>query len=179
VRALQSYTDPSRPYVHVFDGGLSENLGLAEVVRGMEILKVSPDEQEMAAMRRANTIVVIAVNALRFPAVDWDTHEAAPDNDILSDQMWSIPVDRITLDGVEQVRDKLAAWQAQNPKRKSYFAQVTFDNLSDTRERDYFNHVPTRLQLPKEQIDKVREVAGRLLREAPAFKRLMVDLNSK
>ena len=30
----------------------------------------------------------------------------------LTDQMWSIPVDRITLDGVEQVREKLAAWQS-------------------------------------------------------------------
>jgi len=35
--------------------------------------------------------------------------------------------------------------------------------------------VKTRLQLPKEQIDKVREIAGRLLREAPAFQRLLND----
>jgi hypothetical protein len=34
------------------------------------------------------------------------------------------------------------------------------------------------LQLPKEQIDKVREVAGRLLREAPAFQRLLADLKA-
>jgi len=39
--------------------------------------------------------------------------------------------------------------------------------------------VRTRLQLPKEQIDKVREVAGRLLRDAPAFQRLLVDLKSE
>ena len=36
----------------------------------------------------------------------------------------------------------------------------------------------TSLQLPKEQVDRVREVGGRLLREAPAFQRLLVDLNS-
>ena len=90
--------------------------------------------------------------------------------------MWSIPVDRITLDGVEQVHDKLAAWQAASPERRAYFAQVTFENLKDPAERLYFKQVKTRLQLPKEQIDKVREVAGRLLREAPAFQRLLVDL---
>jgi NTE family protein len=179
-RALQSYDDKTRPYIHVFDGGLSENLGLAEVVRALEILKVSPDENELAALRRANTIVVIAVNALRYPEVDWDNSAAAPDNDTLRDQMWSIPVDRITLDGVEQVRDQLAIWQAAapagSPKRSSYFAQVTFDNLEDADERAYFNRVPTRLQLPQEQIDQVRAVAGKLLREAPAFKRLLSDL---
>jgi NTE family protein len=175
-RALQSYADPSRPYVHIFDGGLSENLGLAEVIRALEILKVSPGEPELAAFRRARKVVVIAVNALRFPVVDWDTSDAPPDTDIVTDQMWSIPVDRITLDGVEQVREKLAAWQSAAPERRAYFAQVTFENLKDPAERLYFKQVKTRLQLPKEQIDKVREVAGRLLREAPAFQRLLVDL---
>jgi NTE family protein len=93
--------------------------------------------------------------------------------------MWSIPVDRITLDGVEQVRDKLAAWQAGGgTERRAYLALVTFDNLKDPAERHYFKGVKTRLQLPKEQVDKVREVAGRLLREAPAFQRLLADLKA-
>jgi NTE family protein len=175
---LQSYANPARPYVHVFDGGLSENLGLAEVMRALEILKVSPNEADLAAFRRARKVVVIAVNALRVPAVDWDSSDAPPDTDVVTDQMWSIPVDRITLDGVEQVRDQLAAWQAGSPERRAYFAQVTFENLKDPAERLYFNAVKTRLQLPKEQVDKVREVGGRLLREAPAFQKLLVDLNS-
>ena len=178
-RALQSYADRARPYIHIFDGGLSENLGLAEVVRALEILKVSPDETQLAAFRRARKLVVIAVNALRFPVVDWDKHDAPPDTEIVTDQMWSIPVDRITLDGVEQVHEKLAAWQSAAPERRAYFAQVTFENLKDPAEQLYFKTVETRLQLPKEQVDKVREVAGRLLREAPAFQKLLVDLNSK
>src|SRR5882672_2563400 len=177
-RALQSYADPARPYVHVFDGGLSENLGLAEVIRAFEIMKVDPGETVLPALRRARKIVVIAVNALRFPEVDWDRSDAPPGTDTLQEQMWSIPVDRTTLDGVEQVRDKLAAWQAGNPERRAYMAQVTFENLKDPAERRYFNQVKTRLQLPKEQVDKVREVGGRLLREAPAFQRLLADLKS-
>jgi NTE family protein len=90
--------------------------------------------------------------------------------------MWSIPIDRITLDGVEQVHDALAAWERAAPGRHGYFAQVTFENLKDPAERLYFKQVKTRLQLPKEQVDKVREVAGRLLREAPAFQKLLDDL---
>jgi len=175
-RALQAYADPARPYVHVFDGGLSENLGLAEVIRAFELLKADRDETVLPALRRARKVVVITVNALRFPEVDWDRSAAPPGTDTLSDQMWSIPVDRITLDGVEQVRDKLAAWRSGAPDRRTYLAQVTFENLRDPAERHYFMQVPTRLQLPKEQVDKVREVAGRLLRDAPAFRRLLADL---
>ena len=177
-RALQAYADPARPYVHVFDGGLSENLGLAEVIRAFELLKVDPGETVLPALHRARKVVVIAVNALRFPEVDWDQHDAPPDTDTVTDQMWSIPVDRITLDGVEQVHDKLAAWQAGSTERRAYLALVTFDNLKDPAERRYFKGVKTRLQLPKEQVDKVREVAGRLLREAPAFQRLLSDLKA-
>ncbi len=177
-RALESYADPARPFVHVFDGGLSENLGLAEVIRAFELMKVDPDETVLPALRRARKIVVIAVNALRFPEVDWDRSAAPPGTDTLTDQMWSIPVDRITLDGVEQVRDRLAAWEAGGAGQRAYMAQVTFDNLKDPAERLYFNQVKTRLQLPKEQVDKVREVGGRLLREAPAFQRLLADLKA-
>ena len=96
--------------------------------------------------------------------------------------MWGIPVDRISLDAVEQVREKLAAWQADAPaggaRRQSYLAAVTFESLKDPAERRYFSEVKTSLTLPKEQVDRLREVGGRLLREAPAFRRLVVDLNA-
>jgi NTE family protein len=55
-------------------------------------------------------------------------------------------------------------------------AAVTFDSLKDPAERAYFKQVKTRLTLPKEQVDRLREVGGRLLREAPAFQRLLTDL---
>jgi len=182
-RALQSYEDPARPYIHIFDGGLSENLGLSEVLRAFEIMKIAPDETVLPALRRARKVVVIAVNALRFPEVDWDRSPAPPDTGTLEGQMWSIPVDRITIDGVEQVREKLNAWQAAahdgGPERRAYLVQVTFDALKDPAERIYFKRVKTRLQLPKEQVDKLREVAGRLLRESPAYQRLLADLKSE
>ena len=141
------------------------------------------DETVLPALRRARKVVVITVNALRFPEVDWDRSPAPPGTDTLSDQMWSIPVDRISLDAVEQVRDKLADWQAAAPagglKRQGYLAQVTFETLKDPAERHYFKQVKTSLKLPQEQVDRLREVAGRLLREAPAFQRLLNDLKSE
>ena len=181
-RALKSYENTDRPFIHLFDGGLSENLGLTEVLRALEILKVDPDETVLPALRKARKVVVISVNALRFPEVDWDRSPEPPGTGTLVDQMWSIPVDRISLDTVEQVRDKLAAWQADapagGPQRSSYLAQVTFDNLKDPEERAYFKQVKTSLVLPKDQVDRLREVAGRLLRETPAFQRLLDDLKS-
>lgn len=177
-RALMSYEDPKRPYVHLFDGGLSENLGLTEVLMAFELMKVDPDQTVLPSLRNARRLVVISVNALRFPEVDWDQSPAPPKKGTLADQMWSIPVDRISLDAVEKVHDKLVEWESAAPDRHGYMAQVTFDSLRSPEERLYFTRVKTRMTLPKEQIDKLREVGGRLLREAPAFKRLLADLNA-
>lgn len=55
-------------------------------------------------------------------------------------------------------------------------AQVTFGSLKDPDELRYFMQVKTRMALPKEQVDKLREVGGRLLRETPGFRRLLADL---
>jgi NTE family protein len=128
-------------------------------------------------------VVVIVVNALRVPEVDWDRSEAPPGTSALEDQMWSIPVDRITLDAVEKTREQLERWRAAGPasgpeRREAYLAQVTFDSLVDPAERDEFRKVKTSLALPKGQVDRLREVGGRLLREAPGFQRLLSDLRA-
>jgi len=177
-RALQSYQNPARPYVHVFDGGLSENLGLTEVLMAFELLKVDPDETVLPGLRKARKVVVITVNALRFPEVDWDRSPAPPDTNTVEDQMWSIPVDRISLNAVEEVRDRLEAWQAVGSDRRGYLVHVTFDSLNDPVEKHYFRGIQTSLVLPKGQVDRLREISGKLLREAPAFQRLIADLES-
>lgn len=182
-RALLSYRDASRPFVHLFDGGLSENLGLNEVVLALDLLSVAPDAPSLASLRRATKIVVISVNALRFPETDWELSPEPPGKGVLQDQMWSIPVDRISLDAVEKVREHLELWKRAGPadgpgKRDYYFSQVTFDGLKDPAEREYFRKVKTSLALPKDQVDRLREVAGRLLRETPAFRRLVAELKA-
>jgi NTE family protein len=175
-RVLRAYDDPKRPYVHLFDGGLSENLGLTEVLMSFELAKLGVEAQALPALHNAKTMVVIVVNALRFPEVDWDQSPAPPGKGTLADQMWSIPVDRISIDAVEQTREKLHAWETAGAGRRGYLAYVTFDSLKDPAEREYVRNVKTRLALPKEQVDTIRELGARLLREAPAYQRLIDEM---
>jgi NTE family protein len=183
-RARRAATDAAaRPYIHLFDGGLSENLGLNTILAALEGLGVAPDAPELARIRKVRKVVVIAVNALRVPEVDWDRSEAPPGTSTLEDQMWSIPVDRITLDAIEQAREQLERWKKAGPaagpdRRDTYLVQVTFDDLADPAERDRFRKVKTSLALPREQVDQLREVAGRLLRQAPGYQRLLEDLRA-
>jgi NTE family protein len=183
-RARRAAADAiARPYLHLFDGGLAENLGLNSLLSGLDGLALTPDAPELARLRRARKVVVIVVNALRVPEVYWDRSPAPPGTSALQDQMWSIPVDRITLDAIEKTREQLERWRAAGPgsgpeRRETYLAQVTFDDLPDPAERDRFRRIETNLALPKAQVDQLREVAGRLLRAAPGYQRLLEDLRA-
>jgi NTE family protein len=52
----------------------------------------------------------------------------------------------------------------------------TFEEITDEEERDFFENLPTSLQLPPENVDRVREKAGELLYQSEEFQKLMADL---
>jgi hypothetical protein len=57
-----------------------------------------------------------------------------------------------------------------------YFVYVGFKALPDEEERSYFSKIPTALALPKEDVDNLIEVAGRIIYQAKDFQRLVQDL---
>jgi NTE family protein len=59
---------------------------------------------------------------------------------------------------------------------KFYLIEVKFSALKDEAESTYFKSLPTSFKLSSEEVDKLREVAGRLLVESPEFQRLLSDL---
>jgi NTE family protein len=53
---------------------------------------------------------------------------------------------------------------------------MKFDALPDEAEGAYFKQLPTYFKLSDEEVDKLREVASRLLDESGEFQRLLRDL---
>ena len=70
--------------------------------------------------------------------------------------------------------------EAQGKKPIDFFIiHVTFHRLPDKAEQEYFLDIPTALELPVTQVDKLREVAGRLLYADSEFQRLLKNLGGK
>jgi NTE family protein len=57
-----------------------------------------------------------------------------------------------------------------------YIVEVKFDALKDETERMHFKRLPTAFKLASEEVDKLRDVARRILAESEEFKRLLGDL---
>jgi NTE family protein len=199
-RPLQRYHEMAsfqdsvgRPYIHLVDGGVSDNLGLRSVIEGMEALEASRQfREEIGAQFRR--IVVIVVNSHSAPETDWDRSEAGPGLIAIMMQASGVPIDRYSYESVELLRDIIARWNMLReltmlraraagartadalPDIKLYAIDVSFERISDPKERSYFMNQPTSFVLPAESVDRLREIAGRLLRESTEFQALVQEL---
>jgi NTE family protein len=59
-----------------------------------------------------------------------------------------------------------------------FVVEVSFDKLADDGERRSFDGIPTTFDLADAEIDRLREVGGRLLRQSPTFWRLLRSLSA-
>jgi NTE family protein len=175
-RELRSFADAERPYLHLFDGGIAENLGLRTLVEALDAIAAAPPSVAPSIPGGPRTILAVVVNAHRDPPRDWDRSPEAPGKGDLLDQAASIPVDRYSLEAVEAARDQLDRWARAAPGRTAHLVEVSFEAIPDPAERRWFRELPTSFALEDEQVDRLREVAGRLLRDSAEYQRALAEL---
>jgi NTE family protein len=175
-RELRSYADATaRPYVHLFDGGIAENLGLRVLIEALDGIAAAPPSTTAGIPGGPRRIIAIVVNAHKDPQRDWDRSAEPPGKGDLLDQLGSIPVDRYSLEAVEAARDQLARWQGAAPGRTATLVEVSFEAIPDPKERRYFLELPTSFKLDDEQVDRLRQIAGRLLGDSPEFRKALEE----
>ena len=200
-RALLRYRDfrgledsANRPYLHIVDGGVSDNLGLRGMLEAFEQLEASPAFQREMRLSELRHIVVIVVNSRSAPATDWDRRPAPPGSVSQLIQASSVPIDHFSFESVETLRDMAARWadrrelavarrvdagqsrteaEAAVPRITFDAIDVSFDAIEDPAERREFMEMPTTFFLPPESIDRLRELGGRLLRDSRPYQILL------
>jgi NTE family protein len=61
----------------------------------------------------------------------------------------------------------------------TYLVHINFDLIENLEERERFQLIPTSLQLPKEEIDALIDIAPKLMHEEPEFLHLLKDLGAE
>lgn len=203
-RALQRYEElvelqdsAARPYLHLVDGGVSDNVAVRAIVEVLETVDVSRRSEAMPLLRDVRRIAIIVVNAVTSPAVDWGRIESSPG---IFDQLWqasSVPIDRYSYESINLLNDIVSRWalerrlavveaqlagkravadELSRPPIELYVIDVSFRDIADSEERRYFQNLPTSFSLSPEAVDGLRNVAGRVLRASPAYRRLVQAL---
>lgn len=198
VKQMRKYADKeTMPYIHLYDGGLSDNLGLRPFLNR---LALSGNSWELAkAMGVINThrMLVIVVNAQSEMSHEFQQS----DNDLsLSqaiDASSSIPLNefsfesmtllRLALDGlanqVKKGRCKEWAETRQSTQGcddfKIYLVEVDFDKLADEKRQREMKRLPTSFRLAVEEVDALRASAREIMTGSMEFQEFMVDMEGR
>ena len=190
-REMQDFQNSKdRPYIHLVDGGVSDNIGVRGVLETIEELAASAAFRGEIGFGVIQRIVLIVVNARSSPRTDWDRSESPPGIAAQLLQASGVPIDRYSFETVEMMKDMAEVWkwrrellvaqarlagateaqaEASVPKVTLQVLDVSFDEIRDPKERVYFMNLPTSFVLPAEDVDRLREVAGQLLRQSQDF----------
>jgi NTE family protein len=198
LRAQEAFADgTARPFLHLVDGGVSDNLGMRGVLDVLELMEALQGQGADPLLERVRRIVVIVVNSLSVPPNDWDRRARAPGAVDVLLRSAGVPIDHHSYEAVELLKDTAARWRTLRaiaardpalvqpleglayspkvPQAELYAIDVSFSALDDPAEFDYLNSLPTSFTLPPEAVDRLRAAAGRILRASPEFQRLLRD----
>jgi NTE family protein len=165
----------------------------------LEALAVSAEGRDEIGAGILRRVVVIVVNSRSAPKNDWDRRETPPGMISQLLQSSGVPIDRYSFETVEMMKDRqeVYAWRREIlilrarlagateaeaeasvplPKLAIYTMDVSFESVPDPDERAYFMDLPTSFVLKEESIDRLRDVAGRLLRESKEYQALVRDM---
>ncbi|MBK7954608.1 MAG: patatin-like phospholipase family protein [Candidatus Accumulibacter sp.] len=190
-----------RPYIHLVDGGVADNVGMRSVLTLLELMEALQGAGVPTPFDRTRRIVVFVVNSVSSPPTRWDQSETPPGTISTLLQASSVPIDHYSYEATELLRDKAARWQSlrrlrqsaafadhqdaaiaddlKGPEVEIYAIDVSFAALQDKAEFAYLNGLPTSFVLPAEAVDRLRTAAGAIIMASPEFQRLLKDVGAK
>src|SRR4029077_19454225 len=193
---LQQLDDASEDrYFHLVDGAVSDNLGLRGVLDFLEAFEALRLAGQPTPLDHVRRIIIFVVNSASSPSFDWNEKENSPGTMAIMVKAAGVPVDRYASESIELLRDIDARWTAQRAIRDSaafdkkrdpavgwvanavnadiYAIEVSFQALSDKKERDYLNQLPTSFTLPADPVDRLRAAAKNIILASSDFQQLL------
>ncbi|MBK9674317.1 MAG: patatin-like phospholipase family protein [Betaproteobacteria bacterium] len=188
-----------RPYIHLVDGGVADNIGMRGVLEALEAAGASATFRGDIGFGAIRRIVVIVANSRSAPKTDWDRKEDPPGTIDQLLKASGVPIDRYSFETIELMKDKqeIYGWRREIqilqarlagataaeaearvpfPKLTLHLMDISFDAIGEPAERERFFDMPTTFVLPAADVDRLREIAGRLLRQSEDYQLLLRDM---
>lgn len=199
--ASKSYREPDSKFVHLLDGGLSDNLGLRGPFQAITTTDSAWSILQYANLQKLNNLIVIAVNAKTSKKREWNQKSRPPGIGAVLDVVMNGPMDDVSFDSVENVdnhfnymeqlartvdacNDKLKGCpdvdQISKPIVTEFtFSELSFDRIGDPCLRRCLQELPTSFKLPRKTVDLLRVTAAQLLMKSESFEKGMQKLDPK
>jgi NTE family protein len=183
-RAARSFFDyrdrEARPFVHLVDGGISDNLGLRATLESSAAAGGYDELRKFMGIQVPDHLVLVVVNAETDPNPTIDKTPSPPGLALLMNAVSGGQIRRYNFETLMLASEAMqgVAQELSRPGRpvKSHFVEVSFDAIQEPERRRYFKGLPTSFVLSDDEVDALRETGRALLREAPAFQALVAEL---
>ena len=199
---LETYMNARKyPYIHLLDGGLSDNLGirvLINIIHSEGNIWKALKEIELEDTQK---LAIIVVNARNEIDTDFTQRNfSVPIIDTLGAAS-AIPLDQFSFDTMELLQSNMIGWQrsitagrcrensnandrgregdtARKPDcaAQVYLIEANFSMLEDQAESEHLLGLPTTFHLEPEDVDRLKAAARAVLEQSKSFQSLLNDL---
>jgi NTE family protein len=181
-----SYGDEDRRFIHLLDGGLSDNLGL-RVALDRVIAREQFAQVPSVPWKLPRRVAIVVVNAHKDSDYGWDAKENPLSRVKLLSSLGHVAVSQYSFETLELFREVMARLARErtgpgdSPSEEvvPYVIELHFNQLADESDRRFFNSVPTSFALPSKTVDRLRQLAARQLADNAEFRRLVGDLGGQ
>ena len=174
---FQKYSDSkNRPYIHLIDGGLTNNLGMRSL---LDMTEMYPEKilTHKIKQNKIRHIVVINVNAQNEVSSNLDKSAAVPGfRDVVS-AIVNIPIDQHSQESLRSFRAFVDQWNKDKQNEDIYFSFVSLNlkDLPPSQLRDKVLNIPTSFYLPPEDVDNLRTAAAELMKQSLDYRNLLAE----
>ena len=174
---FQKYSDSkNRPYIHLIDGGLTDNLGMRSL---LDMTEMYPEKilTHKIKQNKIRHIVVINVNAQNEVSSNLDKSAAVPGfRDVVS-SIVNIPIDQNSQESLRRFRAFVDQWNKdkQTDGISFSFVSLNLKDLPPSQLRDKVLNIPTSFYLPPEDVDNLRTAAAELMKQSLDYRNLLAE----
>jgi NTE family protein len=178
---FDSYRDKeTRRFVHLVDGGISDNLGIRTLYNRMEAAGVTIGTPYQI-ISKPRYIVAIIVNADTKPEKSMDTSDKRLSNIEVVSAVTSAQIGRYSSESLSLLEESMRDWaeRLSTPQQPvtSFLIPLDFENLPNEKMRKLFNNMATSFSLPDSEVDSLIEAGNELLENSPEFQAFVTAIN--
>ena len=201
-KRLSDYQDiEAHPYIHLLDGGISDNLGIRVIINLTHMEGNIWNKLQELDLQKTSKLAIITVNAQTAMDTSFTKRDySIPIFDTLG-AVSSIPLDQYSFETMELLRNNMSYWQKAitvgrcgetTPLKsmqqrdtpgatpacavKTYLIEMNFDSLHDESEREHLKQLPTSFYLKSSDVDRLKEAARNILTDSVEFNKLVDDM---
>ncbi|HGG58922.1 MAG TPA: hypothetical protein ENK26_03270 [Gammaproteobacteria bacterium] len=168
-----------RPYIHLLDGGLADNLGLRAIIDRVRFHhRVGFADPSRLLNDEIARILVIVVNASAMPDVRLNQRKNPPPVIDTVDIATTIQVNRYNADTLKLFREAVERWREAmrvarcgaehcDAEPEFYFVNAGLQHLKDEKERRFLRLQPTTFSLTRDAVDRLIAAGKKLVLESP------------